>query len=76
MSSQIGNSKQDAAPAKSTLHPLETLARMGGPMAGDELDLASVPLKPYWKDVAVSSIIGCGLAKTREEALKLLDEEI
>jgi hypothetical protein len=76
MSSQIGNSKQDATPAKSTPHPLETLARIGGPMAGDELDLASVPLKPYWKDVAVASYIDSGLAKTREEALKLLDEEI
>jgi hypothetical protein len=45
-------------------------------MAGDELDLASVPLKPYWKDVAVASYIDSGLAKTREEALKLLDEDI
>jgi hypothetical protein len=57
-------------------HPVEMLAMMGGPMSGEELDLASVPLKPYWQDVAVNSIIGCGLAKTREEAIKLLDEEI
>ena len=57
-------------------HPVEMLAMMGGPMGGEELDLASVPLQPYWQDVAVNSIIGRGLAKTREEAIKLLDEEI
>lgn len=71
MNTALSEPKQPCAP-----HPVAMLAMMGGPMSGEELDLASVPLQPYWQDVAVNSIIDRGLAKTREEAIKLLDEEI
>jgi hypothetical protein len=55
-------------------HPVELLAMTGGPMSGDESDLASVPLPPCPWELAVQSLIANGLASDREEALRLIDE--
>lgn len=46
----------------------------GGPMAGDESDLASVPLKPSPWEFAIRSLMADGKARDREEALRLIDE--
>jgi len=55
-------------------HPVELLAMTGGPMSGDESDLASVPLPPCPWELAVQSWIANGLASDREEALRVIDE--
>jgi hypothetical protein len=55
-------------------HPVELLAMTGGPMSGDESDLASVPLPPCPWELAVQSLIANGLARDREEALRMIDE--
>lgn len=55
-------------------HPVELLAMTGGPMAGDECDLASVPLEPSPWEFAIRSLMADGIARDREEALRLIDE--
>ena len=57
-------------------HPVEMLAMMGGPMAGEESDLASMelPVDPW--EIAARSTLNRGLAKTIEEARQLVAEAI
>lgn len=66
----------------SELHPLEKLSMMPGPMMGDlNQDPATMPVRPSFPSSAelkrqvVDSLLRDGLAKTREEAVQMFEDE-